>query len=191
MLEKFQLKDGKIVQIKILSIADYNKNDNYAFVHSWLNQINKFLGKDFEKEDFKKDYVELCDFFKNKEDNIMIGAIYRDKIIGTARLTLKCKSKKFKHLANWGIAINPDFQNLGLGSRLIQNVEDISLKKKIFKREADYYEGNIQAEYVYIKKLNYIIEGRLKYGILLNDGKFVDKILIGKIIEKNIKDSWT
>lgn len=36
MLAKFQLKDGKIVRLKILTIEDYNKKDIYALVYSCL-----------------------------------------------------------------------------------------------------------------------------------------------------------
>lgn len=65
ILEEFRLKDGRVVLIKRLSIEDYEKNNNYEFTHNWLNQVNKYLLGEFEKEDLQGNK----EYFYNKLSN--------------------------------------------------------------------------------------------------------------------------
>ncbi len=65
ILEEFRLKDGRVVLIKRLSIEDYEKNNNYKFTHNWLNQVNKYLLGEFEKEDLQGNK----EYFYNKLSN--------------------------------------------------------------------------------------------------------------------------
>ncbi len=65
-------------------------------------------------------------------------------------------------------------------------MEDKAKEKGIKKLEAEYFEGNDKAQRLYLEKLNYEVEGRRKYSGLLKDGKYVDRILIGKIIDDSI-----
>ena len=41
--DKFKLKDGRVVEIKILTMDDYDADKQYEYVHNWLNKVNKFL----------------------------------------------------------------------------------------------------------------------------------------------------
>jgi len=186
MIEKFTLKDGRNVTIKRLNIEDYEKNQNYEFVHSWLNEVNKYLGREFLAEELEQDKEGFYKKLKNIEHLFVIGAKYNEKIIASASLELNLSSKKFKHVATWGIAVNQDFHNQGLGKRLLEIIEDISKTLGIKKLEAEFIEGNIIARNLYTKKLNYSIEGRKKYAVLLSNGTYVDKIQIGKIIDQNL-----
>lgn len=184
-IEKFELKDGRFVEIKRLTIDDYQKENNYEFVHEWLHKVNKYLNLEFNKEDLEHDKSNFYDFMAQKE-GIVIGALFDQKIIGTADLRFNFESKKQKHVGSWGIAIHPAFQNQGLGTRLLLIIEKIAKERGLKRLEADFYEGNKSAEQLYINKLKYIIEGRQKFAILLNDGTYTDKILIGKIIDKSL-----
>lgn len=186
MIEKFKLKDGRNVIIKRLNIEDYEKNQNYEFVHNWLNKVSKYLGREFLAEELERDKAGFYKRLKNMEQFFVIGAKYNEKIIASSSIELNLDKKKFKHVATWGIAVNPNFQNQGLGKRLLEIIEDISKTLGIKKLEAEFIEGNIVARNLYTKKLNYSIEGRKKSSLLLNNGTYVDKIQIGKIIDENL-----
>jgi len=181
--ETIRLKNGKVVYIKELTINDYNKNDNYSFVHEWLRDVNKYLGQEFEKEQLQRDKKKFIQFLENPE-NTMIGAIHDDKIIGSARLTTNLQSKKFKHVASCGLAIKKSFQKQGLGTNLLKKIEMIALKKGVKKLGANYYEGNIESELLLVKKMNIKEEGRLKYHVFLENGIYVNRILLGKFIDQ-------
>lgn len=177
-----KLKDGKTVHIKNVKINDYEINDNYSFVHDWLREVNKYLGQQFKKENELRDKETFYKFLENPE-NIVIGAFFNDKIIGSARLTTNLKNQKFKHIASFGLAIKASFHNKGLGTILLKKIESIALKKGVKKLEGDYYDGNAQSESLLVKKMNYKEEGRLKYHVFLDEGIFIDTILVGKFID--------
>ncbi len=186
MIEEIKIKDGRNVIIKRLQVEDYEKNQNYEFVHKWLNEVSKYLAREFLPEELENDKVFFYKKLKNLEEFFVVGAKYNEKIVGTASLELNLSSKKFQHVATWGISVNQNFQNQGLGKRLLEIIEDISKTVGIKKLEAEFIEGNIIARNLYTKKLSYSIEGRKKYAVLLNNGTYVDKIQIGKIIDENL-----
>lgn len=185
--EEFKLKDGRIVLIKRLSIEDYEKNNNYEFVHNWLNQVNKYLLGEFEKEDLQQNKEYFYNKYSNKAEDLMIGAVYNQRIIASAGVSVNLKLKKIKHVGNWGISIHPDFQNQGLAMKILKILEEIATERGLKRLEADFFEGNEVAEHLYVRKLGYEIEGRRKYAALLKDGTYVDKIIMGKIIDKSIE----
>ena len=186
MNEEFKLKDGRVVEIKRLTLEDYNINNNYEYVHDWLNQVNQFLALEFEKDDLEKDRANFEIWMSNKNSYFMFGAIFEEKIIASASLELNISSKKMSHIGKWGIAIHPSFHNQGLGLRLIQILEYYAKEKGVVKLETEYYSGNIPGERLYIDKLQYKIEGRRKIGCKLPDGTYIDRVLIGKIIDDSI-----
>jgi RimJ/RimL family protein N-acetyltransferase len=187
MIEKFKLKDGRIVVIKRLFKSDYETNNSYEFVHTWSREVSKFLAKEFKKENLKKDKKELYDILSDDRKSIFIGALFEKKIIASASLKLNPINEKESHIGIWGIAIHPDFQNQGLGFELLTLLENIAKEKGLKKLEASYYYGNKSAENLYLEKMKYTIEGRKKYTGLLSNGTYTDKILIGKIIDKTLK----
>lgn len=185
--EEFKLKDGRIVLIKRLSIEDYEKNNNYEFIYSWLNQVNKYLLREFEKEDLQQNKEYYYNKLSNKAEELMIGAIYDQRIIASAGVGVNLKLKKIRHVGNWVIAIHPDFQNQGLATKILMILEKTATERGLKRLEAEVFEGNEVAEHLYVRKLGYEIEGRRKYAALLKDGTYVDKIIMGKIIDKSLK----
>ncbi|TFG30158.1 MAG: GNAT family N-acetyltransferase [Promethearchaeota archaeon] len=178
---KVILKDGTVVILKRMTQNDYKKDKNYEYVHQWLNQINKFLSYEFQKVDMEQDKQLFLNSLNNAE-NIILGALYDEKIIAQLKLNVNVLSPREKHVGIWSIMIHPDFQNKGLATHLLTCIEIIAKKIGLKRLEAEYVEGNIQAEALYIQKLGYIIEGRKKMAFKLDDDTFNDKILIGKIL---------
>jgi len=185
MREEFELKDGKLVIIKRLTIEDYEQDSNYEFVHDWMIRVSKYLGRDFLHQNLDLDKKLWYDSLRNKETNITIGALHKGKIIASSSLILNPLNEKMSHVGIWGISVHPDFQNQGLGNRLIILIEKIARDKGLIKLEAEFLEGNQPAEILYVQKLNYSIEGKRKFKAKLKDGRYIDSILIGKVIDKS------
>ncbi|MFX1276392.1 MAG: GNAT family N-acetyltransferase [Promethearchaeota archaeon] len=188
MYEQFTLKDGRIVTIRRLDIQDYEINDNYEFVHAWIGKISKYLGRDFNPKNLEEDKKFFYNSLANKDANITIGAIHEGKIIATSSLMINHLNEKMRHVGEWGIVVHPDFQNQGLGTKILLLIERIAKDKGLIRLEAEFFEGNTIAEKLYTEKLNYSVEGRRKYKAKLKNGQFVDSILIGKIINNSLKD---
>ena len=179
--KKVIMKNGMVVIIKRLSERDYTRDNNYEFVHNWLSQVSTYLSYDFHDHDLERNkqqfYISL-----NNAENIFIGALYDMKIVAQAKLNVNILSSKEEHIGQWSIMVHPDFQNIGLGTHILHFLEVIAKKIGLKKLEAEYVEGNIPAESLYIRKLGYTIEGRKSMGFKMSDDTFVDKIVIGKIL---------
>lgn len=187
MITQFELKDNRTVHIKRLGIEDYEENNNYEYVHNWLNQVSEFLALDFEQSDLEQDKHFFYESLSDQNANFTIGAIFNGKIIASSSLMINYKNKKMKHIGQWGIAVHPDFQNKGLGTEMLRIIEQIAIEKGLKKLEAEFFDGNVKAERLYVQKLNYEIEGRRRCKAILKNRKIVDSILIGKIINQSIK----
>ena len=186
MIEHFELKDGRVIEIKILTREDYEQNNNYEYVHNWHHQVNTYLNYEFNPENLERDRKDWFENYIESENEILIGALFNGRIIGTTALRLNLRVKKRAHVGEWGIAIHPDFHNQGLGKKLLTILEDMAKEKGLKKLEADYYVENLSAEHLYLNKMNYEVEGRRKFAALLKDGTYTDRVSIGKIIDDSL-----
>ncbi|NVM31822.1 MAG: GNAT family N-acetyltransferase [Candidatus Helarchaeota archaeon] len=183
MLEQFELKNGTLVTIKRLFVDDYEKDNNYEFVHSWLHKVDRYLGMEFLEEELENDKASWYKSLANLEEMINIGALHEEKIIGSVSLQIKVKNKRLQHRGEWGITIHPDFQNNGLGTRLLEIIEVIAREKGLIRLEAGYVEGNEIAVHLYVNKMGYTIEGRCPFALRYDNGTYEAEILIGKILD--------
>jgi predicted N-acetyltransferase YhbS len=91
------------------------------------NIIRRCLKEVNYKDYSKKIIISLCNFFtpsliiKNLKDRTTFVAVENDKVIGTASL----KGDKV-----FTVFINPDIQGKGVGSKLMDKVEDLAKKKE-------------------------------------------------------------
>jgi len=96
------------------------------------NIIRRCLRETVSKDYSKKAIESLCQFFtpslliKNLNDRTIFVAVENDKVVGTASL----KDDKV-----FTVFVNPDFHGKGIGSKLMDKVEDLAKKKgyKIIK----------------------------------------------------------
>ncbi len=171
------LDDGAIVDLKVAREDDYDYG-RYEYLYAWLCKVDQFLAKQYTLKDLidnKEQWLRNLD--RNK---ITLLSLLEDKIIGSATLILNDPQSRASHVASFGVVVHPDFQRKGLGKRLIAALEQIARDKGIKKIEVNYYDGNPAA--ALYQSLNYDFEGRrLKKG-RLNDGTYVDEILLSKFI---------
>jgi GNAT superfamily N-acetyltransferase len=102
------------------------------------------------------------------------------RIVATASLLLNNVRSRIAHTASFGIAIHQGFQSKGLGTILIKVLESLAKERGIEKMEVNYYDGN-PAVALYTS-LHYCYEGRRLKKAKLDDGTYVDEILMCKFI---------
>jgi GNAT superfamily N-acetyltransferase len=171
------LDDGTVVDLKVAREDDYDYG-RYEYLYAWLCKVDKFLAKQYKLEDLVDNKAQwLRSLNSNK---VTLLSFHKDKIVGTATLILKEPKSRDSHVASFGVAVHPNFQRKGLGKQLIAALEQIARDQGIKKIEVNFYEGNPAA--ALYQSLNYDFEGRrLKKG-RLNDGTYVDEILLSKFI---------
>jgi len=102
------------------------------------------------------------------------------KIAGSASLYGK-GSGRVSHRAELGWWVHPDYAGKGIATKLVSAL--IKEAKRLgFKRlEAEVAVKNIPSIKL-AKKMGFKVEGRKKCGLKLDNGKYVDTLIFGKII---------
>jgi len=94
------------------------------------------------------------------------------RIVGTASLKFNAQ-EVFKHKAEFAITVHDDYQNLGVGTALLNHTLNIARKKNLKKIFLTVNNGNARALHVY-EKAGFKMEGILRKEVCLN-GKYLDE----------------
>lgn len=171
------LVDGRDVELKIATREDYS-DGRYEFLHSWLGKVDKYLSMRFLPEDIDNNKQTWLNNLNNSR--ITVVGLYEGRIVASATLLMNNARTRVSHTASFGIAIHPGFQNKGLGTILIKSLESIAKERGVGKMEVNYYDGN-PAVALY-RSLHYCYEGRRLKRAKLDDGTYVDEVLMYKFI---------
>jgi RimJ/RimL family protein N-acetyltransferase len=133
----------------------------------------------FNNEKIKKLDKSL---YENKKFDFSFVAIDSDneKIIGKCIFWAKEKGRT-RHRAEVGWGVHPDYTRKGIATELLKSTLDEAKKRGYKKIQAEAAVKN-RASTKLAKKLGFKIEGRRKKGMLLDDGRYVDTYIFGKIL---------
>lgn len=125
------------------------------------------------------------DFIANMDGNShQFVAVYKDdnneeKIIGSAGLNV-FPNPRLRHSASLGIMVHKDFQNMGVGTSLMEAVLDIADNWLMLVRvELTAFADNQRAIHLY-EKFKFKKEG-LKEKAGIRNGCYVDEVLMARI----------
>lgn len=134
----------------------------------------------FSKERLKKWKKILIQ--RNTEGYIFVAIDKeKDKIIGSTSFHFK-KIGRTRHRIDFGWVVHPDYQRKGIATNLIKTALEFAKKKGFKKAEAELAVENESSKRL-SKKLGFKIEGRKKRGLLLDNGKYVDTYIVGKVLK--------
>jgi len=139
------------------------------------NFIYNGANKPADKEKIKKWKKEFSEKGKyrfvaiDKENNKLVGSIIASfKTEGRIRHRIDC---------GWGV--HPDYQRQGIATRLLKTILVYAKKNKLKKAIAEVAIENI-ASIKLAKKCGFKIEGKIRKGLLLDNGRFVDTYMLGR-----------
>lgn len=183
--QKHELKNGTLVTIKRVLVEDYERDGNYEFVYEWLSKVSEYIGYDFPEEALEENKARWLSILARLDEVTVIGALDDNgRIVGYVDLYVESRNAKMQHVGRWGIAIHPNYQNKGLGTKLLEILEGIARTRVLIRLEASIYEGNEIAKHLYVEKFGYAVEGRSPLSLRLSNGSYADRILIGKILSE-------
>ncbi|MBN1470014.1 MAG: GNAT family N-acetyltransferase [Fusobacteriaceae bacterium] len=152
-----------------------------------INHLKQILGESkfhtLTSEEFDKDVIkeeqEIEDYLSSK-NSLMLICYYQNKLAGI--LTLKGGNRKrTKHFGVLGINFKNECCSLGLGTKLMMEMEKTVIEEKLLsKLNLEVHEKNIKA-FNFYKKLGYKLEG-VKKGFFYEDGTYYNSIIMGKSI---------
>ena len=129
---------------------------------------------------------EEMEIFLNKQassDNqITLLAFLNDKIAGIVNITAD-QRKRVRHIGDLFIVIGKRYWNNGLGSLLIEEAIEWAQASGILRRLQLTVQTRNQAAVHLYQKHGFVIEGRKERGAYIEEGKFIDVYLMGKLID--------
>ena len=142
--------------------------------------FNKYTGSNkLGSSKSAKTYDDL--FSKHNTNEFVFVAVDREtnNIVGVCVFMAK-KSGRIKHRGELGWGVHPDYINQGIGTKLLKKVISESKKRKFKRIEAEIAVKN-KASMKIAKKCHLKIEGRKKYGLRLDNGRYVDTFILGRL----------
>ena len=165
---EFTLKDGRTAYVRnpkeedIPGILDYlyRSSGETVFILRYPEECTKYT---YEKE---KALFERMNTSDNEE---MLVCFVDGKVAGNCSISWNTHIKT-RHRAEVAIALLKDYWNLGIGTRLFQELIRIAEENEnILQMELDYVEGNSRARALY-EKMGFRITGVKPNAIRLKDG---------------------
>ena len=120
-------------------------------------------------------------YSEKKPEGYFFVAIGDGKLIGHVNFDFKRKGRG-RHIADFGWIMHPDYQGKGIATNLLKFALDFAEKKGFKKAEAEISVPNT-ASLKLAKKLGFKIEGRKKISMILDNGKYVDTFIVGKVLK--------
>ena len=177
---EFTLKDGRKALLRSPREEDipgtldylYRSAGETDFLLRYPEECDRYTAEG-EKEFFEK--------INRSETDAMIVCIVEGKVAGNCQISWNNRIKT-GHRASIGIALLKDYWNLGIGTRMFQEMIRIAeANEKILQLELEFIEGNSRARALY-EKMGFRITGvglnavRLKDGTLLNEYHMIREI---------------
>lgn len=115
------------------------------------------------------------------EESIFVVAKHDDKIVGNLSFTRGTKFRT-KHSGSIGIAMLEEYCGIGLGTELMRILFKWTDSNGIKRSELQVDSDNYRAIALY-KKMGFKEEGLLKKHKYMEDGRYKDSIIMGRVID--------
>lgn len=120
-------------------------------------------------------------FLKDRKNKVEFVAVDEDNNIVVGSCGMWAGTGRTRHRGELGWGVHPDYARKGIATKLVETIIK-EAKTRGFKRiEAEAALKNV-ASVKLAKKFGFKIEGIRKKGLLLDNGKYVDTYLLGKVL---------
>ncbi len=177
---EFTLKDGRKAFVRSPGDEDIPEVLDYLYVSSGETEFVLRYPEECGKYTWEGEKA-LFDRVNAADNEAMLVCFVEGKIAGLSNIAWS-KGLKTRHRASVAIALLREYWNLGIGTRLFEELIRIAEDNpQILQMELDFIEGNSRARALY-EKMGFRIAGvkpdavRLKDGTLLNEYSMVRKI---------------
>lgn len=165
-------------------IRKAKKGDGKGWVDMWNEGIKRkfFVYNSGNILRTRKDIYRANKKYSEKtKNNFVFLAFDGDKVVGACGATASTKGR-LRHRIDLGWTVHPDYTGQGIASQLLDATLKEAKKRGFRRAEAEVAVENIPSVKL-AKKLGFSVEGIKKKGLLLDNGKYVDTYIFGKILD--------
>lgn len=175
------LKNGKKILLRSPEVEDAQKMLLYLSTTAMESDYMVRMPEEC-RNDLKEEEVWLENMIKNQRQG-MIVADHENQIIGSVSYAPVLDRIKIKHRAGLGIALFKEYQGIGLGSILMEEVL-CEIKKAGFEQvELEVVSKNEKAIQLY-QKFGFEKVGCIPHGFKLKNGQYMDLIMMVRKMEE-------
>ena len=171
--KSIQLKNGQKIILRSPDMFD-------------AEQLLEHMRKTSAETDFMSRYPEeitvsveaqsrFLQMIENDADNFMLAAYIEGRMVGNAGVTRVRDNIKYRHRANFGISLQKEVCNVGLGTLMLKEVLELVKKTGFEQLELTVFGDNARAIHLY-EKLGFQQVGVVPRAYRLKDGSYHDEV---------------
>lgn len=127
-------------------------------------------------------FKEQISQLQERMNYLLLIALDNEQVIGAASIRAS-DEKKLSHIGELGISVLKEYWSLGLGSFLMEELICWAQENdQLYRLELDVQSRNQRAVHLY-KKFGFSVEAVKKRGARGEDGRFLDVLLMSKLID--------
>ncbi len=174
----YNLKNGK--QLKIREAVPNDASELLKYLNTVGGETDYLtFGKDGMRLSLEQE-MAFIDAKRKDESQLFIVGTVDEEIVATLGIVTG-KRKRISHCGEFGMSVSKDYWNLGIGSLMMDYLQDWVERRGIIKKiNLLVRTDNIRAINLYLKK-GFLVEGRNRNGMQI-DGEFFDFYYMGKIL---------
>jgi len=172
-----KLKDGRSVIVREVKVTDATLLLDYF---ERVNLESKNLLR--EPEEFAFTVSDERQFIRRvlqSKDEYMAVAFCDDELIGSIGFR-SSHLKRITHRGSLGMSVRKDFNDLGLGSLMMEYIIETAKHMGKNKLELEVRSDNLSAIHLY-EKYEFELEGTIKSGFYI-EKKYIDLLFMGKFL---------
>lgn len=124
---------------------------------------------------------EILGNLLESEYSVMMLAVVDAKVAGNCSLNGMGDKRRIRHRSSLAIALKKEFWNLGIGTAMMQYLEELARQIGYEQIELEVVEGNDTAKRLY-EKCGFIETGKHIRALKYDDGSYRDEIIMSKVL---------
>ncbi len=175
---EFRIKDGRKAVLRSPSENDAKEMLSFIIRASGDTPFLMKYPEEHADTTLEQEKAFLKDAYEST-DKMMICCLIDGRIAGNCLISFRTGIKD-GHRASVAIALLKEFWNLGIGTRMFEEMIKIAEERGgVRQLELDFIEGNVRARALY-EKMGFRITGVKPDAIRMKDGSFVNEYMMVK-----------
>ncbi len=177
--QSYTIKDESSILLRVATPSDATPMQELALSIFKKSEYTLTSADEFTLTE--ADELKVIEEYSNKPGYIYILAEQDEKLVGMLNFS-NGKRRRNAHTGELSMGVHPDFHNMGVGTLLLECLIDWAEKNDLIKKiSLGVFINNSHAIHLY-KNLGFMEEGRKRREIKLDDGEFVDLVLMCKFV---------